>query len=88
MSERRDEGSDDRRGNPVAFRGRGFAPRPVPGVGLAVFLILIAAAELGTRTGWISALTLPRPSALETPSRPSSALTSCRTMARPSPLPP
>ena len=64
MSERRDEGSDDRRGNPVAFRGRGFAPRPVPGVGLAVFVILIAAAELGTRTGWISALTLPRPSAV------------------------
>jgi NitT/TauT family transport system permease protein len=64
VSERRDEGSDDRRGNPVAFRGRGFAPRPVPGVGLAVFVILIAAAELGTRTGWISALTLPRPSAV------------------------
>ncbi|TBW33779.1 ABC transporter permease [Siculibacillus lacustris] len=52
------------RGRPVAFRGRGFAPRPIPGIGLVVFVVLIGAAELGTRSGWISALTLPRPSAV------------------------
>lgn len=46
----------------VAFRGKGFAPRPRRWVGLAVFAALIALAEWGTRTGWISALTLPRPS--------------------------
>jgi NitT/TauT family transport system permease protein len=31
-------------------------------VGIAVFVLLIAFAEWGTRSGWISALTLPRPS--------------------------
>lgn len=48
----------------VPFRGGGFAPRPVRGVGLAVFILLIALAELGTRSGIISNLTLPRPSAV------------------------
>lgn len=48
----------------VAFRGGGFAPIPVQGVGIAVFVILIALAEVGTRTGFISNLTLPRPSAV------------------------
>jgi NitT/TauT family transport system permease protein len=48
----------------VVFRGRGFSPRPIAGIGLVVFVVLIAGAELGTRTGWISALTLPRPSAV------------------------
>ncbi|WP_208354346.1 ABC transporter permease [Pseudaestuariivita rosea] len=46
----------------VPFRGGGFRPRPIKGIGIALFVILIALAELGTRTGWISALTLPRPS--------------------------
>lgn len=49
---------------PVAFRGGGFAPTPVKGMGIAVFIILIALAEIGTRTGFISNLTLPRPSAV------------------------
>ncbi|MEC9103971.1 MAG: ABC transporter permease, partial [Pseudomonadota bacterium] len=49
-------------GKPVAFRGGGFAPRSPKWVGVAVFVVLIAIAEWGTRTGWISALTLPRPS--------------------------
>jgi NitT/TauT family transport system permease protein len=48
----------------VAFRGRGFSPRPIAGVGLVVFVVLIVGTELGTRSGWISALTLPRPSAV------------------------
>ncbi|WP_245303957.1 ABC transporter permease [Agrobacterium bohemicum] len=49
---------------PVAFRGGGFAPIPVRGVGIAVFIFLIALAEVGTRSGFISNLTLPRPSAV------------------------
>ena len=47
---------------PVPFRGGGFAPRSVRAIGLIVFVALIALAEWGTRAGWISALTLPRPS--------------------------
>lgn len=49
---------------PVVFRGGGFAPVPVKGLGLTVFVALILLAELGTRTGFISNLTLPRPSAV------------------------
>lgn len=48
----------------VPFRGGGFAPRPVRGVAIAVFIVLIALAEIGTRAGFISNLTLPRPSAV------------------------
>lgn len=47
---------------PVAFRGGGFRPQVRRWVGLIVFVLLIAIAEWGTRTGWISNLTLPRPS--------------------------
>ncbi len=46
----------------VSFRGGGFSPRPRRWVGVVVFVVLIALAEWGTRTGWISALTLPKPS--------------------------
>lgn len=49
---------------PVAFRGGGFAPIPVRGMGIAVFVVLITLAEIGTRSGLISNLTLPRPSAV------------------------
>ncbi|MBB6262540.1 NitT/TauT family transport system permease protein [Paenochrobactrum gallinarii] len=49
---------------PVLFRGGGFAPVPVKGVGIAVFVVLIILAEVGTRSGFISSLTLPRPSAV------------------------
>nr|WP_193353704.1 ABC transporter permease [Agrobacterium albertimagni] len=48
----------------VSFRGGGFAPAPVRGMGLVVFVLLIALAEAGTRSGFISNLTLPRPSAV------------------------
>ena len=47
---------------PVPFRGFGFRPTHKRGIGLAVFVILLALAEWGTRTGFISALTLPKPS--------------------------
>ena len=46
----------------VVFRGGGFAPKPHRWVGVAVFVVLIGLAEIGTRTGFISALTLPPPS--------------------------
>lgn len=46
----------------VRFRGGGFAPRPRRWIGAAVFVALIAFVEWGTRAGFISALTLPRPS--------------------------
>ncbi|MBK3746197.1 ABC transporter permease, partial [Paraburkholderia aspalathi] len=39
-------------------------PKPVRHLGLLVFIVLIALAELGTRSGIISNLTLPRPSAV------------------------
>ncbi|MCE1236262.1 MAG: ABC transporter permease [Hyphomicrobiales bacterium] len=49
---------------PVEFRGRGFAPRSIPLVAPLLFVVLITLAEIGTRTGFISGLTLPRPSAV------------------------
>ncbi|MCM2562914.1 ABC transporter permease [Lutimaribacter sp. EGI FJ00015] len=48
--------------HPVPFRGGGFRPVQKRGVGLVVFVALIALVEWGTRSGWISNLTLPRPS--------------------------
>jgi NitT/TauT family transport system permease protein len=50
----------------VPFRGGGFRPIAKRGAGLFVFVILIALAEWGTRTGWITNLTLPRPSDVAT----------------------
>ncbi len=47
---------------PVPFRGGGFRPKRIRGVGALVFVCLILFAEWGTRAGWISNLTLPRPS--------------------------
>ncbi|WP_298293574.1 ABC transporter permease [uncultured Litoreibacter sp.] len=52
----------DTTGKTIAFRGGGFAPRPQRWIGVAVFVFLVTVAEWGTQTGWISALTLPRPS--------------------------
>ncbi|WP_322866794.1 ABC transporter permease [Aquicoccus sp. G2-2] len=46
----------------VPFRGGGFAPKPHRLMGWVVFAVLIGLAEWGTRAGWISNLTLPRPS--------------------------
>lgn len=47
---------------PIAFRGGGFKPKSRRWVGVLVFVLLILIAEWGTRAGWISALTLPKPS--------------------------
>lgn len=46
----------------MQFRGGGFAPKPIGFVGPLVFFVLIAIWELGSRSGWISALVLPAPS--------------------------
>ena len=46
----------------VPFRGGGFITRPRRWIGVTVFVLLLGLAEWGTRTGAISALTLPRPS--------------------------
>ena len=46
---------------PVPFRGGGFRPVSIRWIGLAVFAVLLLLAEWGTRAGWISPLTLPRP---------------------------
>ena len=46
----------------VRFRGGGFAPKTRRWVAVAVFVVLISAIELATRQGWISPLTLPKPS--------------------------
>ena len=46
----------------VDFRGGGFAPQSKAWLGAVVFVLLIVLMEIGTRTGFISNLTLPRPS--------------------------
>jgi NitT/TauT family transport system permease protein len=46
----------------VHFRGGGFAPKPYRWIGVVVFVLLIVFVELGTRSGWITSLTLPKPS--------------------------
>ena len=46
----------------VPFRGGGFVPRQIVYVGPIVFVVIILLLELGTSKGWISDLTLPRPS--------------------------
>lgn len=57
-----DRPSADQRAIEVRYRGGGFAPKNRRWVGFLVFAVLIAVAEWGTRSGWISNLTLPRPS--------------------------
>ena len=46
----------------VPFVGKGFQPNTRRWMSCFVFLIIIAILELGTRTGLISSLTLPKPS--------------------------
>ena len=46
----------------VEFRGGGFAPVSRKWIGIAVFIVVIAVLEIGTRAGWITNLTMPRPS--------------------------
>ncbi|MDX1809980.1 MAG: ABC transporter permease [Sulfurospirillaceae bacterium] len=46
----------------VPFRGGGFTHKPMMYVGPIVFALLIAFIQWGTTAGWISNLTLPKPS--------------------------
>ncbi len=46
----------------VHYRGGGFAPHRISWLGPTVFVVLIALLEWGTRSGFITSLTLPRPS--------------------------
>ena len=46
----------------VEFRGGGFTPKPLAIISPIVFIFVIALIEWGTRAGWISNLTFPRPS--------------------------
>ena len=46
----------------VPFRGKGFVVKPMGIIGPVVFAALIALWELGSRSGFISALVLPAPS--------------------------
>ena len=46
----------------VPFRGVGFITKKIPFIGPVVFIILILMWEVGSRTGFISALVLPAPS--------------------------
>ena len=55
-------GAGSRPQRTVPFRGGGFTTRSIRWIGAAVFVLLIALIEWGTRTGFISALTLPKPS--------------------------
>ena len=47
---------------PVPFVGKGFQPKTKRWMGCFVFFIIIAVLELGTTSGVISSLTLPKPS--------------------------
>jgi len=47
---------------PVPFIGKGFQPKTRSWMGYFVFFIIIFVLELGTSTGVISSLTLPKPS--------------------------
>jgi NitT/TauT family transport system permease protein len=46
---------------PVPFRGGGFTTSPRLWVSALVLVVVVLLIEWGTRGGWISALTLPRP---------------------------
>ena len=46
----------------IPFRGGGFAPVSRPWMGFLVFFVLIVFLEIGTQTGFISNLTIPKPS--------------------------
>ncbi len=46
----------------VDFRGGGFVPRSNRWIGLLIFVAILIAVEIGTRTGFITSLTLPIPS--------------------------
>ena len=54
--------ADSDTGKPVPFVGKGFQPKSRQWIGYLVFVIIIFLIELGTTSGVISSLTLPKPS--------------------------
>ena len=52
----------DPKSSEVRFRGGGFAPSSHRWIGASVFVVIVLLMEWGTRSGWISALSLPKPS--------------------------
>jgi NitT/TauT family transport system permease protein len=61
-SHQNDNKADSDTGKPVPFVGKGFQPKSRQWIGYLVFFIIIFLVELGTTSGVISSLTLPKPS--------------------------
>ena len=61
-SQQNDNKADSDTGKPVPFVGKGFQPKSRQWIGYLVFVIIIFLVELGTTSGVISSLTLPKPS--------------------------
>ena len=61
-SHQNDKKADSDTGKPVPFVGKGFQPKSRQWIGYLVFVIIIFLVELGTTSGVISSLTLPKPS--------------------------
>ena len=61
-SHQNDKKADSDTGKPVPFVGKGFQPKNRQWIGYLVFVIIIFLVELGTTSGVISSLTLPKPS--------------------------
>ena len=61
-SHQNDNKADSDTGKLVPFVGRGFQPKNRQWIGYLVFVIIIFLVELGTTSGVISSLTLPKPS--------------------------
>ena len=61
-SRQNDNKADSDTGKPVPFVGKGFQPKSRQWIGYLVFVIIIFLVELGTTSGVISSLTLPKPS--------------------------
>ena len=61
-SHQNDNKADSYTGKPVPFVGKEFQPESRQWIGYLVFVIIIFLVELGTTSGVISSLTLPKPS--------------------------
>ena len=61
-SHQNDKKADSDAGKPVPFVGKGFQQESRQWIGYLVFVIIIFLVELGTTSGVISSLTLPKPS--------------------------
>ena len=62
MSNIKDKSNNLNINKPVPFIGKGFQPKTRGWMGYFVFFMIIFVLEIGTSTGLISSLTLPKPS--------------------------